>query len=261
MQPLDTGISREESGYKVTGYRGRKNTNNMVLCNMQLSVNDLARKYPAFSEYITQIYLILRDYSYCNNRRLADHIGVSPSAVSQAVLRLKKIGLADQDKYGMIMLSEEGERLARELLRRHYLLEYLMVKNLQFPWELADNEAGNLQDKVSPDFIDHLESFLGFPATCPHGNPLPENPEADKILAAPGLDSAPVGSTVRIVRISEEGERVSGLLHACSEAAIVPGKQFSIIASGEKELELVDQDKKTLRFSRVFAGYVRAYIL
>lgn len=224
---------------------------------MPITIEDLSKKYPAASEYLTQIYLILRDYSYCNNRRLADHIGVSPSAVSQAVLRLKKLGLAEQDKYGMITLSGEGRVLAEELLKRHYLLEYLMVKKLQFPWELADLEAGSLQDKVSDDFITHLFSFLGNPSTCPHGNPFPDHPEAERILSAPPLLQCREGDSVTVVRISEEGERVEQLLHTCHELSLVPGKRFIVEEIAEQSIILQpEKTKSRITLDKNFAEYI-----
>jgi DtxR family transcriptional regulator, Mn-dependent transcriptional regulator len=232
----------------------------MLLLHMPQEITELTKKYPAVSEYITQIYLILRDYSYCNNRRLSLHIGVSASAVTQAVLRLKKLGLALQDTYGMIMLTPKGTELAEELLRRHYLLEYLMVKKLNFPWELADDEAGHLQDKVSPDFINHLNRELGSPRTCPHGNPFPDNPDAEKILAAPGLTSMEPGDLVEVVRITEEGERIDGLLHACFEIGVMPGNQYIIEEFDDVSVHLASENTgKTYAFDLRFAEHIKVY--
>jgi DtxR family transcriptional regulator, Mn-dependent transcriptional regulator len=227
---------------------------------MRLTVNELTKKYPAVSEYITQIYLILRDYSYCNNRRLADHVEVSASAVSQAVLRLKKLDLVEQDKYGMIVLLKEGILLAEELLKRHYLLEYLMVKELNFPWEFADKEAESLQDKVSPEFINHLDKYLGFPKTCPHGNPFPDNPHAAEILKAPRLPEAKPGEIVKIVRITEEGERIPGLLHSCFEIGVMPGNLYEISEITEDSIILIANNTgEENSFSLIFAEYICVY--
>ncbi|MDA3835395.1 MAG: metal-dependent transcriptional regulator [Spirochaetales bacterium] len=206
---------------------------------MSVTVNELARKYPAASEYITQIYLILRDYSYCNNRRLASHIGVSPSAVSQAVSRLKKLNLAEQDKYGMITLMPPGVKLGEKILHRHYLLELLMVKTLGFPWELADKEAENLQDKVSEEFLIHLDKRLGHPQVCPHGNPMPGNPEAEALIHAPRLTKLKKGDWITIVRITEEGERIPGLLHLCYEFGVMPGQEYCITLITKEAIHLL----------------------
>lgn len=223
-------------------------------------IHELTRKNPAVSEYITQIHLILRDYAYCNNRRLSVHIGVSASAVSQAVLRLKKLGLAQQDTYGMIMLTPTGKELAEELLRRHYLLEYLMVRRLDFPWELADHEAGHLQDKVTAEFIDHLDRVLGHPRTCPHGNPFPDNPEAARILAAPRLTEMVPEAVVEVARITEEGERIEGLLHRCFEIGVMPGNRYIIEGFDESAVWLVSAGSgEVFSLSLPYAEYIRVF--
>ncbi|MGM0432823.1 MAG: iron dependent repressor, metal binding and dimerization domain protein [Spirochaetota bacterium] len=225
---------------------------------MGYTVNELAKKYPAASEYITQIYLILRDYSYCNNRRLAEHIGVSPSAVSQAVNRLKRLNLAEQDRYGMITLLPSGALHAEKILHRHYLLEYLMVKTLGFPWELADQEAENLQDKVSEQFIVHLDDRLGYPQVCPHGNPMPGNPEASSIIKAPPLSDAKPGEQVTIVRITEEGERVPGLLHVCYEFGVMPGKNYLVRSIDDTVINLEKSSgEEQYPFPRNYADHIR----
>jgi DtxR family Mn-dependent transcriptional regulator len=208
-----------------------------------LTVNDLSKKFPAASVYISQIYLVIRDYHYCNNRRLADLVGVSPSAVSQAVGRLKRLDLAVQDRYGMVTLSEEGNRLAENILRRHYLLEHLMVKVLNFPWDLADQEAEHLQDKVSAAFTENLDNRLGHPCVCPHGNPFPCCPQMEEILKAPPLVSAPEGDRVEIIRITEEGERYPNLLHTCFQLGIMPGAEYAVISVDEEKMVLESRDE------------------
>ena len=158
----------------------------------------------------------------------------------------------------MIMLSPIGRETAEAILRRHYLLEYLMVKKLSFPWELADKEAEQLQDKVSEAFIDHLELELGHPLTCPHGNPFPSNPDAVSILSAPPLTTVKAENQIEIVRITEEGERVDGLLHACFEGGIVPGSLYRVQTKSEDEIMLyAETAEKFIPLPSAFARHIR----
>ena len=222
-----------------------------------MTVLELARRYPTAAEYISQIYLIIRDYSYCSNRRLAEFIGVSPSAVTQSASRLKKLGLTDQDKYGMISLTEEGRTLAEQILKRHYLLEYLMVRELGFPWDLADKEAEHLQDKISSAFLDHLCSRLGNPDRCPHGNPFPGNPQSSAILSAKGLDQFNAGDRVRVVRITEEGERIEGLLHHCYVNQVMPDSLYIIGDRTKTEVILLGEDDTTVTLPLEYIRFIK----
>jgi DtxR family Mn-dependent transcriptional regulator len=163
-----------------------------------------------------------------SNSRLAAWSGVSGSAVTQALGRLKKLGLARQVRYENIELTEEGRALAIKVLRRHYLLEHLMVGMLGYPWEKADDEARRLQSQISDDLTEHLFEKLGSPQTCPHGNPLPGSPIEARLLAAPRLTEAGAGDVVQIVRVTEEGEQVPGMLALCHGKGIQPGAIFRV---------------------------------
>ncbi len=224
---------------------------------MSMTVKELAKRYPTASEYISQIYLIIRDYSDCNNRRLAQFIGVSPSAVSQSISRLKKLELASQDRYGMIDLTVKGRVLAEQILRRHYLLELLMVKELQYPWDLADKEAESLQDKISDQFLAHLFKRLGKPKTCPHGNPIPGSDGSDQILSAKKLLEFNEGDRVTVIRITEEGERFPGLLHFCYENHLMPMTIYTIKEITDDSFDLLSVSDDIITVPKSYAEFVR----
>jgi DtxR family Mn-dependent transcriptional regulator len=210
---------------------------------MKLDAAAVSERFPAAAEYLSGIYLIQRDYNKVSNSRLAAWSGVSGSAVTQALGRLKKLGLARQVRYENIELTEEGRALAIKVLRRHYLLEHLMVRMLDYPWEKADDEAKRLQSQISDDLTEHLFQRLGAPQTCPHGNPLPGSAIEARLLAAPRLTEAGVGEVVQIVRVTEEGEQVPGMLALCHGQGIQPGAIFRVTGKDLDFVHLVRLDQ------------------
>jgi DtxR family transcriptional regulator, Mn-dependent transcriptional regulator len=209
---------------------------------MDIDAARVSERFPAAAEYLSCIYLILRDYGRVTNTRLAAWSGVSGSAVTQALGRLKKLGLARQVRYESIELTEEGRSLAKKVLRRHYLLEHLMVRILDYPWEKADDEAKRLQSQISDDLTEHLFQKLGSPQTCPHGNPLPGSAIEAMLLAAPRLSEAATGQVVKILRITEEGEQVPGMLELCRRLGIRPGTVFQVTGKDVDFVRLVRID-------------------
>jgi DtxR family transcriptional regulator, Mn-dependent transcriptional regulator len=197
-------------------------------------------KFPAAAEYLSSIYILKRDYGHVSNTRLAEWTGVSSSAVTQALGRLKRLGLARQERYEDIELTDEGRDFAIRVLRRHYLLEHLLVRVLGYPWDKADDEAKTLQSAISDELTEHLYQRLGAPQTCPHGNPMPESPLESRLLTAPRLSDAPPGSAVRILRITEEGEQVPSMLAFCFANGIQPGATFLVEKRNEKTMDLRD---------------------
>ena len=197
------------------------------------------RQFPAAAEYLSGIYILRRDYGEAGNRRLSEWLGVSEPAVTQALGRLKRLRLVRQKPYGDIALTPTGRLLAVQVLRRHYLLEHLLVRMLEYPWEKADEEAKVLQSLISQDLTEHLFRSLGSPKACPHGNPMPGSPAEGRLVAAARLTDAPVGKAVRILRITEEGEQVPSLLNACGSRGVWPGARFVVRARDAESLSLV----------------------
>ncbi|NCC77761.1 MAG: hypothetical protein EOM08_15180, partial [Clostridia bacterium] len=50
----------------------------------------------------------------------------------------------------------------------------LLVDRLEIPWAHAYDQACKLEHILSDQVADALEEFLGHPATCPHGQPIPD---------------------------------------------------------------------------------------
>ncbi|MBI9108030.1 MAG: metal-dependent transcriptional regulator [Spirochaetales bacterium] len=195
----------------------------------ELTIADLNEKYPAALEYLTEIFLIHRDYGLVKNSVIAKRLGVSKPAVTQAMKRLKKYSLIEQDLYGSILLTPAGRRVAAKVLKRHYLIEHLLIHQLDYPWVKSDEEAARIQATLSDEFTDYLFEFFNRPDFCPHGNPFPGSVSEKKTLSAPRLSSAVSGTRGLIVRITEEGEVADGLLQFCYENRMQPGVEFVIL--------------------------------
>ncbi len=74
---------------------------------------------------------------------------------------------------GTVILTPEGRARARDLLRRHRLVERHATDVLGLDWSHAHEHADHLEHRVSAEEVDALATQLGDPATCPHGNPIP----------------------------------------------------------------------------------------
>lgn len=209
-----------------------------MIRRMELTFAEIDQRFPAAAEYMGAIYILLRDYGSASHTRLAEWVGVSAPAVTQAVGRLKRLGLVHQRRYQNVVLSDEGRAFAMSILKRHYLVERLLVGVLDYPWDKADEEAKLLQSRISDDFAEYLFKRLGSPQTCPHGNPMPGVPVEERLLAAPKLTEAPAESGVVILRITEEGEQLPTMLAFCHQNGIRPGARFDVHDGGEEAILL-----------------------
>ena len=179
-------------------------------------------------EYLIRIYTTLREGSRVVGSRLADRLGVSASAVTQAFQRMERQGLAVIDNDWGVQLTPEGRSKAESIIRRHYLIERLLVDRLGFDWADADDEAERLEHALSPKLESYLFESLGQPTTCPHGNPFPGSPDEERLLGARKLTETSVGERVVVLRITEEGEDDGNLLRFAHDHGLLPETQVLV---------------------------------
>jgi len=72
-----------------------------------------------------------------------------------------------------VQLTEQGNRRARDVIRRHRLAERLFKDTFAIDDSEAHTQACKFEHIISPELDHRICTFLGHPKTCPHGNPIP----------------------------------------------------------------------------------------
>lgn len=106
-----------------------------------------------------------------------------------------------------VLLTEEGERRARDVVRRHRLTERLFRDLLDLGEGTMEKQACEFEHILSPEATDSVCTLLGHPPTCPHGKPIPPGPccSAYQKTVRPlvtGLQAFELGTIGRIVFIA-----------------------------------------------------------
>ncbi len=174
-------------------------------------------------DYLSLIYVMERDNEPVVGSRLAELLGVTPPTVTNTLKRMTRDGLITMNKDGT-HLTESGWGAAMVVMRRHMLMEWMMVKTL--PWSKLHSEAHQLEHAISAMTETALMEQLGHPQTCPHGNPLPGCEDA--VAAWVPLTEIPAGETAIIRRIHELAEENAQLLGYLETKRIIPGTRVAV---------------------------------
>jgi DtxR family Mn-dependent transcriptional regulator len=177
-------------------------------------------------DYLEILYIMQRDRVPIVGARLAELLRVTPPTVTNTLKRMARDGLVTSNEDLGIFLSERGIEMARSVMRRHMLTEWLLMSVLKVPWSQTHAEAHNLEHTVSEMIEEQMRINLGNPKTCPHGNPMPGF-ESVTSSWLPLIDIAS-GETVMIRRIHELGENDSELMKFLEENGIIPGAKVEI---------------------------------
>lgn len=103
---------------------------------------------------------------------LARTLDVSLPSASEMLKRLSGEGYLTREKGGTILLTPEGRRLAHTILRRHRLVECLLVQKLGMAWFEVHGEAHRLEHAISARVEEAMAKALDYPDYCPHGHPI-----------------------------------------------------------------------------------------
>jgi DtxR family transcriptional regulator, Mn-dependent transcriptional regulator len=167
-----------------------------------------------------------------STKDVAERLSIAPPSVTNMFVRLREMGFVEYERYRGVSLTERGREEALRLLRRHRLIETLLLEHLGYSWQEVHEEAERLEHAVSDGFTERLAEFLGHPGYDPHGDPIPA---ADGTLAAEEsspLDEAAVGDRVRISRVKHDDAAVLAFL---GERGLVPGRVVEV-----KEVRALD---------------------
>jgi DtxR family Mn-dependent transcriptional regulator len=182
---------------------------------------------PAIQDYAKAIYALeRREEGAVSTTALAERLEVTPGSASGMVRRLGELGLVSHEPYRGVRLTEQGERVALEVLRHHRLLELYLTRSLGVPWDRVHDEAEVLEHVLSEELEALIAAKLGNPTHDPHGDPIPS---ADLVLEerpTERLSDQEPGSRGRFVRVSDADP---AMLRYLSERGIAPGDDFEVV--------------------------------
>lgn len=128
--------------------------------------------------FLRLIFELGGSFQNVNNIDLATKAGVSKASVSDRTQHLAKLGLVKYKKYYGSKLTKKGLNEVTPLVQQHRLLETWLYEKLDIPLSDVYDKASTLSEEPDLLLIDRLNTYLGYPQTCPHGNVIPINTPA-----------------------------------------------------------------------------------
>lgn len=99
-------------------------------------------------------------HSHVPIAKLADALGISVVSTNQMVRKLAEDGYLHYQPYKGVSLLPEGERIARQVLRRRRLWEILLVEHLNLDPLHADALVCELEHITPEEVAEHLSDYL-----------------------------------------------------------------------------------------------------
>ena len=180
----------------------------------------------AVENYAKAIYAIQQRGGTVTTNAIAERLGVTAASASGMVKKLDSLGLVSHMPYKGVKLTEDGERLALEVIRHHRLLELYLAESLDVPWDRVHAEAEVLEHVLSEELEELIAAKLGNPTVDPHGDPIPTADLVMEERLTSALADLVPGARATFVRISDSDPE---MLRYLAERGIAPGDAFEVI--------------------------------
>lgn len=125
-------------------------------------------------DYLEAIWDLQKNKGYIKVKDIADKLEVTRPSVSEMIKKLSENEYIIYEKYGGIIFTGRGKKLALEIKKRHNLfVEFLKIIGVSE--ENAQQDACKLEHDVSPETITCLLEFVEFISLLPESSKWKEN--------------------------------------------------------------------------------------
>ncbi|MDN5357021.1 MAG: DtxR family transcriptional regulator [Candidatus Methanomethylophilaceae archaeon] len=114
-------------------------------------------------DYLIEILRLTEGEGRAKTNDLANRLGVSPASVSEMIKVLSSDGFVTYTKYRGAELTPEGLNYARQLRRKHYIMEHFLTDVLNIDSDVAHEEAHKMEHVLSDDSAIRICHIIGTP--------------------------------------------------------------------------------------------------
>ena len=154
-------------------------------------------------DYLEEIKRLEEDGERITATVIARILEVSLPSASEMLKRLASEGYLTREDGGAILLTPEGRRLAHTMLRRHRLVECLLVQKLGMQWYEVHSEAHKIEHAISARVEEAMAKALDYPDYCPHGHPICPV-DLRRLTRLSELDAGETGAIAQISEVKQD---------------------------------------------------------
>lgn len=206
-------------------------------------------------DYLINILRLAGEHGTVKTTELAKFMDVTPASVTGMLKTLYKEGLVDYQRYQGVSLTEEGLEKAKDLRRKHHIMERFLTNVLDMDPESAHNEAHAIEHSLSDETANKICRMTGTKVdadctTC-------DDPCTNRVRITDCVSAAdmPAGESGIISHLSSED---SSVVRRLISMGFVPGREISIASIvSDKGARIISIGETTIALDREMAAAIQ----
>ena len=179
----------------------------------------------AEENYLKAIFKLSQITENVSTNQIAAELATKASSVTDMLRKLAEKLLINYTRYQGVSLTQSGEKVAINIIRRHRLWEFFLVEKLHFKWDEVHEMAEEMEHISSNELIDRLDEFMGFPTRDPHGDPIPDSNGNFKKNALKSISAVDVNTCGTISGVKDHS---TAFLQYLEKQGLTIGKKITI---------------------------------
>ncbi len=140
---------------------------------MEVDTAQLEKITEREADYLVALYETSINRCSVSLSSLAKQLNVKSPTAIEMLKKLESKGLVKYLGRKGVKLTKKGVVSAEKIIRRHRLIETLLVEKLGLDVDTACCETKKFDSYVSFRVVELINYVLGNPVCCPHGKPIP----------------------------------------------------------------------------------------
>lgn len=206
-------------------------------------------------DYLINILRLTEGNGVVKTTELANYMNVSPASVTEMLKVLQKEGLVNYERYRGVSLTEEGNNRARDLRRKHHIMERFLTDVLEIDHQDAHDQACAVEHTISEDAANKMCRMTGTRVdddcgTCKN----PCHCSTDRLDICTPLSEMKQGEKGYISHLSSDDASV---VRKLISMGFVPGREVELSATvSDKGARIIRIGETTIALDRAMASAV-----
>lgn len=206
-------------------------------------------------DYLLVMWEHVEAFGKVSESDISRRLKISPPTVTEYIKKIEQMGLVER-KQREVLFTRSGRKVTIPAVRAHRIAEVFALSVLEVPWEEVHGAVMELEHLFSGTYGDNLFKHLGFPVSCPHGNPVSV---VGNFSSSPALTLSPGHYIIKRIVFEEQD-----LLKRLADASMLPGSSVTLYKDGSTTLQgengtvrLDDHESMAVHLKRVSGRAVK----
>ncbi|MBR6204320.1 MAG: metal-dependent transcriptional regulator [Candidatus Methanomethylophilaceae archaeon] len=205
-------------------------------------------------DYLISILRLTDGRGTAKTTELAEFMGVSPASVSEMVKVLSAEGYVKYEKYRGMSLTEKGLGYARQIRKKHHVLERFLTDYLDVDRQTAHEEACKMEHAISDESAVKMCQMMGprVDDDC-QGCSNPCKTATEGLVEIKSLESMEGGMRGRISHVLSND---SAVVKKLVMMGFVPGKEIVVETAVANGPHIVKMGDTSMAVDRRFSSCI-----